>query len=111
MPIVMTPAAVREVHNFMRQQELDPSTIHLRVAVRPGGCCGSSYLLDLTDEQRGDDHVFQHDGIRLLCDPASFAELDGVTIDFRDEAAGRGFVFNNPNAKKGNCSCGKPGCC
>lgn len=110
MPIALTPAAVREVRNFMRAQQLDPAKIHLRVGVRSQGCCGSNYLLDLTDEQRPDDHVSQHDGIRVLCDPSSYADLDGVTIDFREEPTGRGFVFDNPNAKKGGCSCGKSGC-
>ena len=31
--------------------------------------------------------------------------LNGVSVDFKDEVMGRGFVFNNPNASH-TCGCG-----
>lgn len=111
MGIALTEAALREVHSFMREQELDPSKIWLRVGVSSGGCCGGGYVLDLTEEQRADDHVFKQDGVSILCDPGSYERLDGVTIDFRDGPEGRGFVFQNPKDKGGGCGCGKSGCC
>jgi iron-sulfur cluster assembly protein len=43
--------------------------------------------------------------VKLVCDSKSFLYLDGVTLDFKDEVMGRGFVFNNPNATH-TCGCG-----
>lgn len=111
MGIELTTAVLREVQTFMREQELDPDKIRLRVGVSGEGCCGGGYLLDLTDEQRTDDHVFQQDGVSILCDPKSYERLEGASIDFHDGPNGRGFVFKNPKDKAGGCSCGKGGCC
>ena len=44
--------------------------------------------------------------VQVICDPKSYLYLNGTTIDFKDEIMGRGFVFNNPNAK-GTCGCGE----
>ncbi|MFO0376252.1 MAG: HesB/IscA family protein, partial [bacterium] len=51
------------------------------------------------------DEVFEIHGIKVICYPNSLLYLGGVTIDFRDEIMGRGFVFNNPNATS-TCGCG-----
>jgi iron-sulfur cluster assembly protein len=75
------------------------------VGVKGGGCSGFSYLLDLTETQKETDEVFWQHGVRIICDPKSLLYLNGVTVDFRDEVMGRGFVFNNPNATS-SCGCG-----
>ena len=89
----------------IQEQELDPATVRLRVGVKGGGCSGFSYVLDLTDNQMETDELFEQHGVRIICDPKSLLYLEGVTVDFRDEIMGRGFVFNNPNATS-TCGCG-----
>jgi iron-sulfur cluster assembly protein len=128
MAVTVTETAAREVCNIIRQQNLDPETIHLRVGVKGGGCSGFSYLLDLTEARRDTDEVWEYsyvfqpagaaaggggdgpsDGeaftLKIVCDPKSYLYLNGTEIDFRDEMMGRGFVFNNPNATN-TCGCG-----
>lgn len=118
MPVKVTETAAREIDNIIRQQDLDPGVIRLRVGVKGGGCSGFSYLLDLTEVQKDSDESweFSHsrnaaDGdvddftIRVICDPKSYLYLNGTEIDFKDEIMGRGFVFNNPNANS-TCGCG-----
>ena len=105
MPIELTENAAREVNTIIEQQELDSEKVRLRVGVKGGGCSGFSYLLDLTEQERETDEVFELNGIKVVCDPKSYLYLNGTKIDFKDEIMGRGFVFNNPNATA-TCGCG-----
>jgi iron-sulfur cluster assembly protein len=105
MPINLTPTAAREIKTIIDQQELDKQAVRLRVGVKGGGCSGFSYILDLTEQQRDNDEMFEEQGIHVVCDPKSYLYLNGTSIDFKDEIMGRGFVFNNPNATS-TCGCG-----
>ena len=117
MPVTVTDTAAREIDTIIRQQDLNPETVRLRVGVKGGGCSGFSYLLDLTEVQKDSDESWtvpfslKENGeerggeITVVCDPKSYLYLNGTTIDFKDELMGRGFVFNNPNATN-TCGCG-----
>ena len=103
--VILTETAAREIKTIVEQQELDADAIRLRVGVKGGGCSGFSYVLDLTENQKETDEVFEQHGIKIICDPKSMLYLSGTTVDFKDEIMGRGFVFNNPNANT-SCGCG-----
>ena len=103
--VILTEVAAREIKTIIQQQELDADKVHLRVGVKGGGCSGFSYVLDVTEALKDTDEVFEHHGIKIICDSKSLLYLNGVTIDFRDEVMGRGFVFGNPNATS-SCGCG-----
>lgn len=105
MAIELSETAAREIKTIIQQQELDAAKVRLRVGVKGGGCSGFSYLLDLTEQDRETDEKFEKHGVTIVCDPKSYLYLNGVTIDFKDEVMGRGFVFNNPNATS-SCGCG-----
>lgn len=106
MSITLTETAAREIKTIIKQQGLPEDATRLRVGVKGGGCSGFSYMLDLTEEPKGemDEELEQH-GVKILCDMKSMLYLQGVEIDFRDEVMGRGFVFKNPNATS-TCGCG-----
>ena len=103
--VILSATAAREIRIIIEQQELDAEKVCLRVGVKGGGCSGFSYVLDLTESVKPTDEVFEQHGIRVVCDPKSLLYLGGVTVDFKDEIMGRGFVFNNPNATS-TCGCG-----
>ncbi len=117
MAVTITENAAREIRQIMKQQELDPEKIRLRLGVKGGGCSGFSYLLDLTEKERESDEVWEYSFtfangedpetflLRVVCDPKSLLYLNQTIIDFKDEIMGRGFVFNNPNATS-TCGCG-----
>ncbi|MEQ9453977.1 MAG: iron-sulfur cluster assembly accessory protein [Phycisphaeraceae bacterium] len=105
MGILLSETAAREIKTIIDQQELDGEKVRLRVGVKGGGCSGFSYLLDLTETARDNDETFDQHGVKVVCDPKSYLYLNGVSIDFKDEVMGRGFVFNNPNASS-SCGCG-----
>jgi len=105
MGLIITETAAREIKTIIQQQELDAENVRLRVGVKGGGCSGFSYLLDLTEQERETDELFEEHDIKVVCDPKSYLYLNGTTIDFKDEVMGRGFVFSNPNATS-SCGCG-----
>ena len=60
MAVTATENAARAVRDIMKEQDLDPETIRLRVGVKGGGCSGFSYLLDLTEKQRDTDELWEY---------------------------------------------------
>jgi iron-sulfur cluster assembly protein len=104
-PVNLSELAAREISRIISEQELDNTKVCLRIGVKGGGCSGFSYILDLTESKKDHDEEFTQHGIRLIVDPKSLLYLTGVTVDFKDEVMGRGFVFNNPNATA-TCGCG-----
>ncbi len=101
--LTLSETAHKEIKQIMENQELKGG--FLRMGVKGGGCSGFNYLLDITSEKDDEDEMFEQDGITIICDSKSYLYLKGITVDFRDEVMGRGFVFNNPNATS-TCGCG-----
>ncbi|MGE3611269.1 MAG: HesB/IscA family protein [Bacteriovoracaceae bacterium] len=77
----------------------------LRLAVTGGGCSGLSYKIEFSD-QKDKDNVLKFDDLRIFVDPKSMIYLKGIVLDFKDGLNGKGFVFDNPNAKN-TCGCGE----
>ena len=108
MPTVelnVTDAAATEIKKFMEGEEGLPESAGLRVRVVPGGCSGFQYSLNIEEDSRAGDHIFDAKGIRLFVDMFSAQYLNGVEIDYVSNMMGSGFAFNNPNAT-GSCGCG-----
>ena len=103
--IGITERAVQEVRRIVSEQNLPENTV-LRVGVKGGGCSGFSYSLGFDDTVHETDQSFEHEGVRVVCDPKSFLYLNGTMVDFEDSLMGRGFKFTNPNASK-SCGCGE----
>jgi iron-sulfur cluster assembly protein len=103
--VILSETAAREIKTIIQQQELDADKVRLRVGVKGGGCSGFSYILDLTETKKDTDEEFEQHGVKIIVDPKSLLYLGGVTVDFKDEIMGRGFVFHNPNASS-SCGCG-----
>jgi len=105
MAITLSDRALVEVRRIVEEQKLQQAW--LRVAVRGGGCSGFNYNLGFDDSPPGElDQVFEHDDVKVVCDPKSFLYLNGVEIGFEEGLMGRGFTFRNPNARS-SCGCGE----
>ena len=97
----------REAADHVREfagQAGKPGT-NLRVGVKGGGCSGLTYMLDLVEEPKDDDKVIRDHGLELYVDRNSYVFLAGTTLEYSGGLNGKGFVFNNPNAKT-TCGCG-----
>ena len=102
--VLITPRAIQEVRKIRTENNI-PETHALRLGVKGGGCSGLSYVLAFDDGRREGDTEFRFEDIVVKVDPKSLFYLSGTTLDFSDGLSGRGFVFNNPNAKS-TCGCG-----
>ena len=86
MAIMLSEAAAKEIRNIIKEQGLPEQQTRLRVGVKGGGCSGFSYMLDLTEEQKGEaDEEMEVHGVKILCDMKSYLYLNGTEIDFKDE--------------------------
>ena len=76
-------------------------------AVKGGGCSGLTYDLKITGGLADTDteKVVEQHGVKVIVDKKSYIYLVGTELDFSDGLNGKGFVFENPNAKKA-CGCG-----
>ncbi len=103
LTISISKNAAAHVSDFMRSQGMDAGV--LRVAVKGGGCSGLTYVLDIKETAEETDKVVEQNGVTLAVDRKSYVFLAGTELDYSGGLNGKGFVFNNPNAKKA-CGCG-----
>ena len=102
--IQITETAARTIRKLMAQQGVEEGG--LRVGVKGGGCSGLSYTFAWEKQSRLGDKVFEGpEGAKIFIDKKSLLYLDGTVLDYDTDLMGKGFVFNNPNAK-GTCGCG-----
>jgi len=109
MAITVTEKAIKELKRVKEDQKL-PDDTFVRIAVEGGGCSGFQYNLDFDKannfDEKNDNVCREIDGIKIVVDKKSDLYLDGTTLDFHEDLAKRGFVFNNPNST-GGCGCGQ----
>ena len=103
LTISISSDAADHVREFVG--ELDKDKTSLRVGVKGGGCSGLTYMLDLVSEPMEDDKVIEEHGLKLFVDRKSYVFLAGTILEYSGGLNGKGFVFNNPNAKT-TCGCG-----
>jgi len=103
--IEITDKAVKQAKRIKEENNI-PVDYALRVSVKGGGCSGLTYQLGFDGETKEGDTIIEKDGLKLVIDGKSLFYLNGTVLDFSDGLNGRGFVFNNPNAKK-TCGCGE----
>lgn len=99
----LTQSAVEQIKSIQERESLGAHV--LRVSVVGGGCSGMSYRMGFVEQANPTDHILEKDGVKVVVDPKSLLYLTGTTIDFQDGLQGKGFTFNNPNAKR-TCGCG-----
>lgn len=102
--ISITDKALEQIKNIAKTDNPD-GTKGLRLAVTGGGCSGLSYKIEFSDSKEK-DNVLDFGGVKVLIDPKSVIYLKGIVLDFKDGLNGKGFVFDNPNAKN-TCGCGE----
>lgn len=71
----------------------------LRVRITGRGASGYQHKLSLVEPgyEKAEDILSEHDGIRVLVDPKTAANIEGARIEFVDDLYGGGFKVSNPN--------------
>jgi len=101
--VTLTSAAAAKVAELIAREE--DESMALRLGVRPGGCSGFSYELELDSRIDATDIVNAFDGVNLVVDSQSMEKVNGAEVDYRDTLQGAGFHINNPNVER-SCGCG-----
>ena len=102
--VEITEKAAEKIKYFATKDGVSDN-VGLRVAGKGGGCSGMTYDLDITNEERESDKVVEQFGVKVMVAKKSYIYLVGTVLDFSDGLNGKGFTFENPNAKKA-CGCG-----
>ncbi|HTL11997.1 MAG TPA: iron-sulfur cluster assembly accessory protein [Bdellovibrionota bacterium] len=103
--INLSDSAVNEIKRI-QSTDSAPSGSVLRIRVVGGGCSGMSYKLDFDQAPPTEsDKIFEKDGVKVVVDAKSYLFLQGTELDYSGGLNGKGFTFNNPNAKR-TCGCG-----
>jgi iron-sulfur cluster assembly protein len=102
--IQISEAAAQKIRTLMAKQGIEEGG--LRVGVKGGGCSGLSYTFSWEKQARTGDEVFEGpDGTKIFVDKKSLLFLNGTVLEYDTSLIGKGFVFQNPNAKS-TCGCG-----
>ncbi len=108
--ISLTDRAIEQIINLKERENHEKSSV-LKIQVMGGGCSGLNYKLSFVSESEflaaPEDkcQIFKAGALTYFTDNKSFLFLKNTEIDFEDGLNGKGFVFNNPNAKS-KCGCG-----
>lgn len=102
--VEITPKAQEEIRNIFSNDKKGEND-GLRLAVIGGGCSGLQYKIEFSPKKEK-DNVLSYDGFSVFIDPKSSIYLKDIILDFKDGLNGKGFVFDNPNAKN-TCGCGE----
>ena len=102
--VEITEKAAEKIKYFADRDGITDN-VGLRVAVKGGGCSGLTYDLSITDQELESDKIVEQYGVKVMVDKRSYIFLVGTVLDFSDGLNGKGFTFENPNAKKA-CGCG-----
>ena len=102
MAIMLTKSAADQVQTFLDKD----GGLGLRLGVKKMGCSGWAYTVNLAEDIRKDDVVFENEGVKVVVSQENLDFINGSEIDFVSEGLGMTFKFNNPNATE-ECGCGE----
>lgn len=103
MSITLTESAADRVKSYLVAQGHGEG---LRFGIKTSGCSGYMYVVDLADEVKPEDQVFESHGVKVIVDNDSLQLVDGTEIDFRKDGLNEAFHFLNPKAED-TCGCGE----
>jgi iron-sulfur cluster assembly protein len=98
--LTITDAALQAIRDVIDNQQV-PEGYLLRVGVRSQGmaCAGMSFMLGF-DQRKEHDMIMEVEGMQVLVDRRHSMYILGMEIDWHEDERQRGFVFNNPSARK-----------
>jgi iron-sulfur cluster assembly protein len=103
--VEVTEAAAKAIATYLKDNGAAPGS-GLRIGIRGGGCSGLSYVLDVDQDPKPNDHVIEAFGERVFIDPKSMLFLSGSVLDYVTGLMEAGFKLVNPRASK-PCGCGE----
>jgi iron-sulfur cluster assembly protein len=108
--ITLTDAAYVNINQQLEDRNgsglVEDMGIGIRFGVTGAGCGGYQYVVEYVDVDKGEDHVFQQDNVKIFVDKKSILMIDGLQVDFKTQGFSSGLEFSNPLAGQA-CGCGE----
>lgn len=102
--LTLTAAAIRHMEKQVQEK---PGTVGIRIGVKPSGCSGYMYVMDLVDTTPADAVTMKaSDVLTIFIDPDSLPILQGTELDYVKQGLNATLQFRNPNATS-ECGCGE----
>ncbi len=93
IPINISEEAIAEIKNIMTYKNI-PKDYGLRLGLKGGGCSGMSFMLGF-DKGKETDDSFEVEGVTVYVEKKHVMYLLSKKVVFYDDAAGRGFAFED----------------
>jgi iron-sulfur cluster assembly protein len=102
---IITDAAADKAKEFLAAE--GKSEWGVRIMAAGSSCCGPSYGMDLDKDPKDEDEVTEKNGFRVFTDKDTYAQLDGMKMDYVDNGQQQGFVIQPdvPEGSAPSCSC------
>jgi len=102
--LTFTEAAIRHME---KQVQGKASALGIHIGVKPSGCSGYMYEMDLTDTVPADAVEMKvSNQLTVYVDRESLAVLQGTELDYVQQGLNATLQFRNPNATS-ECGCGE----
>jgi Fe/S biogenesis protein NfuA len=95
--LTVTPAARDKIDGVRTFNNFPEAVLRLRVAARQGPRFQYEIALEDPRDRTDSDLAVDLDGLQVVMDPTSAADLAGATIDLDPEVTGGGLRIDNPN--------------
>jgi Fe/S biogenesis protein NfuA len=95
--LTVTPDAREKIDGVRRFNDFPEATLRIRVLAKEGPRFRYEIALEDPRERADDDLVVGLDGLDVVLDPRSAADLAGATVGLDPEITGGGLRIDNPN--------------
>lgn len=95
--LTVTPDARQKIDGVRTFNEFPEAVLRVRVLAKEGPRFRYELALEDPRERTSDDLALDADGLTVVVDPASAADLAGATIDLDPAVTGGGLRVDNPN--------------
>ena len=103
--IEISQSAAKEIKRIQSHSKKPDSQLELKV--KPGGCYGLFYCLELDSSPKDNTayHYFESGGVSIAISRESYSYLQGTKLDYAEDLMGGNFRILNPNVSQ-TCGCG-----
>ena len=102
--LTLTASAIRHMEKKVQEK---PGTLGVHIGVKPSGCSGYMYEMDLTDAAPANAIELKvSDKLTVFVDKDSLPVLQGTELDYVTQGLNAILQFRNPNATS-ECGCGE----
>lgn len=101
--ITLTPSAIKHMVSEVAKKD---GANAVRIAVKPSGCSGYMYEMELVDAPQENDVTIKTGDLIVYVDQESLPVLQGTELDYVKQGLNAILQFRNPNATS-ECGCGE----